>query len=428
MQTTDEIRRNITVRGLSGLDNLGNTCYMNAVLQCLFATDILCFYFCNKDFKKALRYGVLLRELDKKKKLMKYKSVKMDIVINKHKLKLKFKNSVTYKLYQIFTTMWSSNCIVRPREFKRLIGTICPTFEGFDQNDSQELLDFIINEIHDETKSDIKVNKFEVSQEVSNYYTQRKNIMKKIKSMDKVFSNDEFGKVQTELKELKRNNYNSEILISSLEYWKTFMKNNHSRIIDTFCGLMLSEITCDKCCNMTFTFEPFNTLQISIVDENDNNFNTLNECLENHFKSESITYKCDSCNSEEKKATKKLYIMTLPEKLIIQLKRFKTMGQMRRKITNCIDFPLTGLNLDDYCFDKIQTDIYDLYGIVNHSGSLNGGHYIAHTKNRINHKFYEFNDSHCVYMNDDSKLVDNSAYLLFYEKRRKIDFEELIED
>jgi ubiquitin C-terminal hydrolase len=43
--------------------------------------------------------------------------------------------------------------------------------------------------------------------------------------------------------------------------------------------------------------------------------------------------------------------------------------------------------------DKKSKLIYDLYGVVNHSGSLSFGHYYAYCKNKHTGKWYEHNDS-----------------------------------
>jgi ubiquitin C-terminal hydrolase len=58
-------------RALSGLYNLGNTCYMNATLQCLFATDLFNYYLKKTKFKKDLKYGIINIEIDKCKDILK---------------------------------------------------------------------------------------------------------------------------------------------------------------------------------------------------------------------------------------------------------------------------------------------------------------------------------------------------------------------
>ncbi len=125
-------------------------------------------------------------------------------------------------------------------------------------------------------------------------------------------------------------------------------------------------------------------------------------------------------------------IYKLPNILIIQLKRFNKDGGGRSrygysgvgmivgssKNSDTVDFPIDGLDMTRYVLDPHtgESTVYDLYAISNHSGSLYGGHYIAHCKNSMDGKWYCFNDS-SVSKSSEAGLVDPSAYVLFYRRR-----------
>ena len=57
--------------------------------------------------------------------------------------------------------------------------------------------------------------------------------------------------------------------------------------------------------------------------------------------------------------------------------------------------------------------IYDLYGVVNHYGSMGGGHYTAYCKNFMNQRWFEFDDSRVSEV-DPKSVITEHAYVLFY--------------
>ena len=62
--------------------------------------------------------------------------------------------------------------------------------------------------------------------------------------------------------------------------------------------------------------------------------------------------------------------------------------------------------------------LYDLYGVSNHYGSLNGGHYTASVKNCITGQWYNMNDGSCSQSGGTARdIVTSAAYLLFYRRR-----------
>mmetsp|Transcript_31212 Transcript_31212/g.46546 ORF Transcript_31212/g.46546 Transcript_31212/m.46546 type:complete len:193 (+) Transcript_31212:1-579(+) len=77
----------------------------------------------------------------------------------------------------------------------------------------------------------------------------------------------------------------------------------------------------------------------------------------------------------------------LPDLLTFHVKRFNCSARWREKITTKVNFPLTGLDMSEWC-DKESpamqgpdgSCVYDLYGVVNHYGGMTGGHYVATCK------------------------------------------------
>ena len=118
-------------KGLSGLSNLGNTCYINSCMQIISHTYEL------NDFLDSEKY---------KKNLKKHKKV------------------VDYKLLSEWDNLrkliWSKNCIISPNKFIKTVHQIAEIkgqelFTGYSQNDVTEFLLFIIDSLHNSISREI---------------------------------------------------------------------------------------------------------------------------------------------------------------------------------------------------------------------------------------------------------------------------------
>ncbi|XP_020627355.1 ubiquitin carboxyl-terminal hydrolase 16-like [Orbicella faveolata] len=87
-------------------------------------------------------------------------------------------------------------------------------------------------------------------------------------------------------------------------------------------------------------------------------------------------------------ASKQMLISLAPPVLTLHLKRFQQARFTLRKLTKHVDFPVE-LNLGPFCSrsGKTRPDsegqvLYSLYGVIQHSGNMNSGHYTACVKVR----------------------------------------------
>ena len=156
-----------------------------------------------------------------------------------------------------------------------------------------------------------------------------------------------------------------------------------------------------------------------IYEESKNKEIKLEKLLDEFSEEEKLTddnlYQCENCR-EKLEAKKKIEIYHLPPILIIHLKRFNN----NKKINNFIDFPLTDLDLNKYIKSEEKVPKYDLFGVINHFGSLDYGHYTALCLNYHDNNWYEYNDRLVKKIKkgkEKDKAVNKNAYILFYKSQ-----------
>lgn len=148
---------------------------------------------------------------------------------------------------------------------------------------------------------------------------------------------------------------------------------------------------------------------------------TLSECLDEFGKEEVLsemdTWYCPRCK-EHRRASKKLELWKTPDILILHFKRFSSVSNRRDKLDVVVDFPIEGLDMTKRIVESDgKEEIYDLFAVDNHYGSLGGGHYTAAAKSFVDGEWYDYNDSSVSKIKDPTRVIDRAAYLLFYRRR-----------
>ncbi|XP_021342964.1 ubiquitin carboxyl-terminal hydrolase 15-like [Mizuhopecten yessoensis] len=146
----------------------------------------------------------------------------------------------------------------------------------------------------------------------------------------------------------------------------------------------------------------------------------LDDCLELFTRIEQLgendLWYCPQCKKHQQ-ATKKFDLWSLPDVLIIHLKRFSYNRYYRDKIDTLIEFPYNGLNLKKYIINKDDgTMTYDLIAVTNHYGGLGGGHYTAYGKSVDDNEWHYFDDS-SVSSASEEDVTSKAAYVLVYQKQ-----------
>ncbi|OSD02956.1 cysteine proteinase [Trametes coccinea BRFM310] len=187
--------------GTLGLGNMGNTCFMNSAIQCLAHTKELMDYFLS---------GVYQEELNP------------DNPLGMH-------GQVALAFGALVSRIWDADSPMSsytPREFKQTLQRFAPQFSGYQQHDSQELVAFLLDGLHEDLN----------------------RVLKK----PYVEKPDWEGGGDKELVELARKS------------WEGYMMRNDSVVVDLFQGQYQSTLVCPECEKVSITFDPFMYLTLPL--------------------------------------------------------------------------------------------------------------------------------------------------------------------
>ncbi|XP_061668545.1 ubiquitin carboxyl-terminal hydrolase 21 isoform X1 [Syngnathoides biaculeatus] len=299
--------------GRAGLRNIGNTCFLNAIVQCLSHT-------------RGLRDYCLLKSY-------------------RHDKFSKEEPRLTEAFSQVLSGLWNTkeeDTIVNPRQFYNIFRDAVPYFSGYSQQDAQEFLRFLLEKLHTEInrKPNIrrplkdpeqKYARFRISEEAA--ATWKKHLENDDSKIVDVFSGQ---------------------LRSSLH---CSVCSHYSNTFDVFCDLSLpipkrctaGEVTLKECLD-------FFSQEERLDKEN--------------------SPMCERCNRHTE-STKRMSIQRFPHVIVIHLNRFTTSRWAIGKSTAYVSFPITNLDLGPYGPVDCGPVLYDLYAICNHAGTVNMGHYTA---------------------------------------------------
>jgi len=346
----------------SGLQNIGQTCYMNATIECL------------SNIKEVTDYLLNLNEnfIPKEKNLtLSYRSLLIELFLSGQK------------------------CIV-PEVFKCVIGELNPLFLGNHAADSKDLVFFIIERLH-----------LELNNENKNI----QNIQKDFFQLE-IESRNEHQMLQNFFNDFKLKN-NS--IIS-----ETFYGITRSVMDCKGCGIkkfsfqsfnmqifQLKKLKEDKVL-YSQNYEKLNLIECFMLQQ-------LPESLNN----ENMIY-CNNCKGL-KDGVHQQSIYKLPKVLIIILNR----GRNNADFNEGFDFPaILDLRNQNVIIEQNSPHVFYLCGIITHLGeSGSGGHFIAYCRNNQNDNFTFYNDSMVSQVSVESaisyKISNNenekrTPYILFY--------------
>ncbi|OWF47359.1 ubiquitin carboxyl-terminal hydrolase 44-like [Mizuhopecten yessoensis] len=230
-------------------------------------------------------------------------------------------------------------------------------------------------------------------------------------------------------------------LLDKVQQELAVINDTQDIVNDTFQGQLVSQVTCLKCKNVSETNEPYMDLSLEFPERyqiTKKNFKVaqdmchVTEMLAKFTdveKLEGKIYSCEKCNKNRRgrcpakvvysEAEKQILVKKLPDVLRLHLKRFRWSGRFHReKILTHAAFDET-LDLKPFCTPvkgRSEAYQYQLQGVVIHHGKGFGcGHYTSCCWNVDADSWVDCNDARMRLCQLEDVLL-SQAYILIYTK------------
>lgn len=422
VKTEDEAESSVVSLGkpgLRGLRNLGQTCFINVVLQALSATQQFRTYFLEWMKTNApVRFKTFT--LVKNSTMVCLDEVERRSSIGKSLV-------LCSKIHHILRVLWSDaleksqSKALQPSAFVYAIWEhVSNLFENYEQQDASEFFEFLLTQLHEE-------------------------LQQRAPPSSVTSPAPPPPSPATQPATPSRSTKASRSIPPSSPPFSPIAPPDADFISSTFGGRLCFITICSLCKKRSDSEQNFFTLRLQLpshirslavpsrrpqrkarqttsdLEDEDYHSCTLTDCFQETFSPETINdYKCSACRRVTN-AMRETKISKLPEALVVVINRTSHSPKRGQPIKygHHVNFPMENLDLSGYLAPKnseVFNMTYSLSAVVIHDGLGNTlGHYRCVSLHSGEKKWFEFDDERVKFV-PEPDVLQEIAYVLVYER------------